>query len=565
MRWAAISLLAAFVAPSAPVAFGGQVPDPAPSEASGERLEAEIVPLGGERPALRLYLADRDTNAPVDATAATLTIPDRGITLVGSPVPGAKGVWEFRIGPASTGGRFAALLAVATADRGRDLLVFGGVEIPGTGPAPPGRLAAIARASGPFLAVASIVLLSVGVLRGRRARRGASILVAAGLLGSLRADAHPPEKARTPPSGARPAGRVTLGKEAQFALSIRTQVVALETLGGRRTFPARLFARPDGKAEVIVPVAGRVVPAGDRLVRVGDRVRKGEPLVVVESTLSLPERVAGTNELLAAEVRLQGAADEMKAAALERERLGRPETSASDAERSAADARFERARASFDAARPAVEQLRASLRSAPGDEARVFRDVLSSAVDGVVTRAAVTIGERAPQGKVLYTIVEPSRLWVSAEIYEGDFAAAVAGGFLAGARATVSRRDAPRKVFAARFVAHSHSVDPATATTSAVFEVENPTGELLEGMLVDLHLRGAGGAKGLAVPEAAVVDSAGTPAVFLHTLPTEFVLRPVVLGASDGERVEVRSGLAAGDRVVVSGAGALRVALSKAD
>lgn len=565
MRWAAIPLLAALVVASAPVAWGGLAPVPALSEASGERFEAEIVPFGGERPGLRLYLADRDTNAPVEATAATLTVPDLGLSLVASPVPGAPGVREFRIGPTSSGGRFAALLAVATRDRGRDLIVFGGVEIPGAGPAPSGRFAAIARAYGPFVAIASLAFLALGALRGRRARRGATVLVAAGLLGAFRAPAHPPEKPRTPPTGARSAGGVTLGKEAQFALSIRTQVVALEALGGRRTFPARLFARPDGKAEVIVPVAGRVVPAGDRLVRVGDRVRKGEPLVVVESALSLPERVAGTNELLAAEVRLQGAADEMKAAALERERLERPEVSASDAERRAAAARFERARASFEAARPAVEQLRASLRSAPGDEARVFRDVLSSAVDGVVTRAAVTIGERAPQGKVLYTVVEPSRLWASAEIYEGDFAGAIAGGYLAGARATVSRRDAPRKVFAARFVAHSHSVDPATATTSAVFEVENPTGELLEGMLVDLHVRGAGGAKGLAVPEAAVVDSAGTPAVFVHTRPTEFELRPVVLGSSDGERVEVRSGLIAGDRVVVSGAGALRAVLSKAD
>jgi hypothetical protein len=64
--------------------------------------------------------------------------------------------------------------------------------------------------------------------------------------------------------------------------------------------------------------------------------------------------------------------------------------------------------------------------------------------------------------------------------------------------------------------------------------------------------------KGAPVAVAALVKgSASQASVWVHTAPERFVLRPIKSQALDAGRVVVTSGLAAGERVVVEGAGLL--------
>jgi multidrug efflux pump subunit AcrA (membrane-fusion protein) len=79
-------------------------------------------------------------------------------------------------------------------------------------------------------------------------------------------------------------------------------------------------------------------------------------------------------------------------------------------------------------------------------------------------------------------------------------------------------------------------------------------------MFVDVAIGEGGRRDALAVPVAAVVEEEGRAFVFVHTAPEAFELRPVVLGGRDGEWREVRQGLKTGERVVVGGVAALRMA-----
>ena len=71
-------------------------------------------------------------------------------------------------------------------------------------------------------------------------------------------------------------------------------------------------------------------------------------------------------------------------------------------------------------------------------------------------------------------------------------------------------------------------------------------------MFVDVDLP-VGGPAGLTVPRDAVVDSGHEQRVFVERSAGVFEPRRVQIGWSSGDRVEIVSGLAEGERVVVEG------------
>jgi multidrug efflux pump subunit AcrA (membrane-fusion protein) len=63
----------------------------------------------------------------------------------------------------------------------------------------------------------------------------------------------------------------------------------------------------------------------------------------------------------------------------------------------------------------------------------------------------------------------------------------------------------------------------------------------------------------LAVPKDAVVDEGGEVVVYLQLGGETFERRRVEVGIRDADQVEIRNGLAAGDRVAIKGAYTIRL------
>jgi len=82
-------------------------------------------------------------------------------------------------------------------------------------------------------------------------------------------------------------------------------------------------------------------------------------------------------------------------------------------------------------------------------------------------------------------------------------------------------------------------------------------GELQPGMFSRLSINYDQRADALVVPREALLEDGGEPALYVVREGTASRV-PVQLGYSDGGWVEVRSGLEAGDKVVVAGKAALR-------
>ena len=103
------------------------------------------------------------------------------------------------------------------------------------------------------------------------------------------------------------------------------------------------------------------------------------------------------------------------------------------------------------------------------------------------------------------------------------------------------------------------SSDGGYATITFTF---NNDGTLAPGSTVQAWLLSSGVDKGISLPLTAITEQQGETFVYKEVLPEHYLKIPVTLGPSDGERVEILSGVGAGDRIVTAGVTTVRLAES---
>jgi membrane fusion protein, copper/silver efflux system len=171
---------------------------------------------------------------------------------------------------------------------------------------------------------------------------------------------------------------------------------------------------------------------------------------------------------------------------------------------------------------------------------------LYAEASGYVVKKAVTPGSRVTPADVLFELADLSHLWVLADVYESDLASV-----RVGTRGEVRVTYLPGRSWRGRVTNVAPTVEEKTRTVKVRLEVDNTGGDLKPDMFADVELQDDAG-KGLLVPEDAVIDAGDRRLVFLDRGEGRYEPREVQLGARVGKGYEVLSGLAEGDRVVVS-------------
>ena len=167
--------------------------------------------------------------------------------------------------------------------------------------------------------------------------------------------------------------------------------------------------------------------------------------------------------------------------------------------------------------------------------------------DGHIMERAAFNGMRAAPGDVLFRIVDHSNVWVLADVAERDI-----GLVSPGQTVNVRPRAYPDRVFKGRVALISPHLNMETRTARARVELPNPDGLLRGDMYADVEIEAAGGAKVLAVPESAVIDTGTRQVVILDKGEGRFQPREVTLGRRGEGFAEIRKGVGEGDRVVTS-------------
>jgi len=176
------------------------------------------------------------------------------------------------------------------------------------------------------------------------------------------------------------------------------------------------------------------------------------------------------------------------------------------------------------------------------------RVTITAPIAGVVAELGAREGMTVMPGAALFRINGIATVWVNAELRESE-AGAVRVGNEVEARTTAL----PGKVFKGRVSAILPEVTPATRTLKARVEFANPDGELKPGMFATVNFTPAARAEVLAVPSEAVIKTGKRSVVIVAQAEGRFTPAEVETGIEANGRTEIRSGLEAGQKVVVSG------------
>ena len=301
---------------------------------------------------------------------------------------------------------------------------------------------------------------------------------------------------------------------------------------------ARIQADPTRVVRVYAPVSGRLLSVE---VRPADDVQPGQVLATLAS--------ADLAQAWAAYRQAQADA-QVKQQALERSRAlyEHHVIALRDYQQAQADAQS--AAAALASARERLELL-----GADGDSSAERLSVRAPRA-GVVTDLSAVPGEFAKSldnSNPLCTIADLSSVWAVGDVYEKDLA-----GLKVGDSAEVTVSAYPGETRHGRITAIGSALDTTTRTLKVRVVLANPGARLKPDMFAVIRAVGAARAS-VVVPEAAVLREGSSAFVYLETSPGHFARRAVTLGR-DTERheLEVVSGLAPGDTIVVEGAELLR-------
>lgn len=171
---------------------------------------------------------------------------------------------------------------------------------------------------------------------------------------------------------------------------------------------------------------------------------------------------------------------------------------------------------------------------------------IRSPAAGFVTVRNVTTGLRFDKGTELYRIVDLSRVWVIADLFENE-----APYFQPGRTVKVNLPQ-QKKTFTAKVSPVLPQFDPATRTLKVRLEADNPGYTLRPDMFVDVEIP-VTLPPAVTVPAGAILDAGLRKTVFVASGNGIFEPRLVETGWRFGDRVEIKSGLEPGERIAVSG------------
>jgi HlyD family secretion protein len=198
------------------------------------------------------------------------------------------------------------------------------------------------------------------------------------------------------------------------------------------------------------------------------------------------------------------------------------------------------------AARDALVRLREASAARELAEARLAQTVIRASVPGTVLVRSVEPGDIVTSARRLLVIASRGETRLTAQIDEKNLPY-----LREGSRAIASSDAFPGERFDAVLYYVSPGVDTSRGSVEGRFRVASPPAYLRADMTVSIDIEVARKDHARVVPAAAVRETDGR-ASLQRIEQGRLVTVPVTLGIRGGAKVEVLSGLDAGDRVVLT-------------
>ncbi len=300
--------------------------------------------------------------------------------------------------------------------------------------------------------------------------------------------------------------------------------------------------------DVVSRVAGRIDSLSAKL---GDRVSRGQQIAKIEDR-ELQQQVKQAEQSLEvnrATVKQRDSDLQLRKTTLARQQELLAKGLQTRQVVEDAEAGFNSAVAAVDLAKAQLAQTEARI-----DELKITlsNTTIVSPVNGFVGRRNLDQGAFAGANTVILQVVDIGTVRMVSNLVEKDFKR-----ITQGVQALVEVDAFPGEQFAGVVSRVAPVFDAATRTASMEIEVPNPGYRLKPGMYARVRLTAQRKSDALTVPRTAVVDSEGRRGVFLPNGQSA-KFQPVQTGLQDNDRVEIVEGLTDGQRVITTGALALR-------
>jgi Cu(I)/Ag(I) efflux system membrane fusion protein len=173
---------------------------------------------------------------------------------------------------------------------------------------------------------------------------------------------------------------------------------------------------------------------------------------------------------------------------------------------------------------------------------------LVAPASGVVTKLNAQEGMYVKPEMEIFTIVDPSRIWVMVDIFEHQI------DWLAeGLTAEISVPAYPGRTWEGKVEYIYPDLDPKSRTLRVRLAFDNPNGMLKANMFADVVIYGGPKHNVLVIPQEALIETGERTSVVTALGEGRFQPVDVVTGMRRGGRVEILSGLQEGDEIVTSG------------
>lgn len=380
------------------------------------------------------------------------------------------------------------------------------------------------------------VLAIIGLIFWRSRRAGAAVAVAALGLMILRprpVQAHGDEdhSAAASPTSAiagggdaaarLPNGSVFAPKGVQRIIGLRTIVAANGFTTPSANLTGQIIADPRRGGLVQSATGGRVSAGASGIAVIGQSVRAGQILAIIEPPLQAIDRASLSRE--------QGDLDQQIALA---------------ADRAARLRRLQDVVPRREIEEAAITLRGLQSRRADLGQATSAREVLRAPISGIISVSGVRVGQVVAAQTTLFEIVDPSSLYVEANLF--DRRPLTAGASAVGKTSDGATFD---------LVFEGAGLADRGRAAQGLFRIVGAPPRLRIGESVTISAPLGEPVAGVIVPRAALVSGTnGLTSVFVKTRAEAFTLRNVTTAPVDAENVAILTGVKVEERVVTIGA-----------
>jgi len=346
-------------------------------------------------------------------------------------------------------------------------------------------------------------------------------------------------KRETPAGEASPPG--TFRASAQQLKTLTIETVGLHGFVSEELTEGKIAVNGDRTTPVYSPYSGRVTRVVSGL---GDTVNKGATLANVEAS----EFVQAQSDLATAVAQLKLARinESRKHALLDAKGGSLQDWQSAQADLTAAEAAVHSVRnrlkilGKSDSEIDALEEAHTNDAVAP----------LTAPIAGVVVDRQVGPGQyvQAGGGTPVFTIADPSSVWLLANVREADSGAVQLGQVM-----EVHVAAYPKRAFVARVTYIAAIIDPVTHRLPVRAEIDNRDLALKPEMFANFRIQTSAASQSPAIPEAAAVYEGDAAHVWVLQGDGLLAYRAIRTGRTNGGLVEVEEGLKPGERIVTKG------------